>query len=58
MFYSSACEIWEDLATTYSMREDISTCYDLKSKIFGVKKGTLFVLKYYGMFNSLRIELD
>jgi len=58
MFYSSTREIWEDLATTYSMRQDISTCYELESKIFGARQGTLSVSEYYGKLKFLWIELD
>jgi len=58
MFYSSACEIWEDLATAYSMRHDISTWYELESKIFGARQGTLSISEYYGKLKGLWIELD
>jgi len=58
MFCFSACEIWEDLTTTYSMQQNISTCYELESKIFGTRQGTLSVSEYYGMLKALRIELD
>lgn len=44
MFYSNAREIWEDLAATYSMRQDISRCYELETKIFGVKLRTLYFI--------------
>jgi len=37
IFYFSACEIWEALAHSYFMQQDISTCYELESKIIGAK---------------------
>jgi len=58
MFYYSAHEIWEDLATTYSMRQDISTCYELESKIFGTRQGTLSISEYYGKLKGSWIDLD
>ncbi|RDX63704.1 hypothetical protein CR513_57826, partial [Mucuna pruriens] len=58
MFYSSAREIWENLIETYSMKEDSIACYDIESKIFNSRQGTLSVTEYYGTLNGLWIELD
>ncbi|RDX84136.1 hypothetical protein CR513_34864, partial [Mucuna pruriens] len=58
IFYSSACEIWENLIKTYSMKEDSTTCYDIESKIFNSRQGTLSLIEYYGTLNGLWIELD
>ncbi|RDX69320.1 hypothetical protein CR513_51578, partial [Mucuna pruriens] len=58
MFYSSACEIWENLIETYSMKEDSTACYDIERKIFNSRQGTLSVIEYYGTLNGIWIELD
>ncbi|RDX58447.1 hypothetical protein CR513_62236, partial [Mucuna pruriens] len=58
MFYFSAREIWENLIETYSMKEDSAACYDIESKIFNSRQGTLSVTEYYGTLNGLWIELD
>ncbi|RDX90661.1 hypothetical protein CR513_27453, partial [Mucuna pruriens] len=58
MFYSSVREIWENLIETYSMKEDSAACYDIESKIFNSRQGTLSVTEYYGTLNGLWIELD
>ncbi|RDY08178.1 hypothetical protein CR513_07627, partial [Mucuna pruriens] len=58
MFYSSICEIWENLIETYSMKKDSGACYDIESKIFNSRQGTLSITKYYGTLNGLWIELD
>jgi hypothetical protein len=39
-------------------RIDMSACYDLKRKIFNTKQGNLPVTDYFGVLNSLWIELD
>ncbi|RDX97059.1 hypothetical protein CR513_20216, partial [Mucuna pruriens] len=43
MFYSSVHEIWENLIERYSMKKDFAACYDIESKIFNSRKGTLLV---------------
>ncbi|RDX85696.1 hypothetical protein CR513_33081, partial [Mucuna pruriens] len=53
MFYSFACEIWENLIETYSMKEDSATCYDIESKIFNSRQETLSVTEYYETLNGL-----
>ncbi|RDY12004.1 hypothetical protein CR513_03239, partial [Mucuna pruriens] len=58
MFYSFVCEIWENLIETYSIKKDSTTCYDIESKIFNCRQGTLSVTEYYGTLNRLWIELD
>ncbi|RDX81896.1 hypothetical protein CR513_37379, partial [Mucuna pruriens] len=58
MFYSFAREIWENLTETYSMKEDSTACYDIESKIFNFRQGTLPVTEYYGTLNGLWIKLD
>ncbi|RDX98123.1 hypothetical protein CR513_18969, partial [Mucuna pruriens] len=58
MFYSSIREIWENLIETYSMKKDSIACYDIESKIFNSRQGTLSITKYYGTMNGLWIELD
>ncbi|RDX72448.1 hypothetical protein CR513_48070, partial [Mucuna pruriens] len=58
MFYSSACEICENLIKTYSMKEDSAACYDIERKIFNSRQRTLSVIEYYGTLNGLWIELD
>ncbi|RDX76694.1 hypothetical protein CR513_43293, partial [Mucuna pruriens] len=52
MFYSS------NLIETYSMKKDSTTCYDIESKIFNSRQGTLSVIEYYETLNWLWIELD
>ncbi|RDX75088.1 hypothetical protein CR513_45075, partial [Mucuna pruriens] len=37
---------------------DSIACYDIESKIFNSRQGTLLVTKYYGTLNGLWIELD
>ncbi|RDY02083.1 hypothetical protein CR513_14522, partial [Mucuna pruriens] len=58
MFYSSAHEIWENLIETYSIKEDYAACYDIESKIFNSRQGTLFRIEYHGTLNRLWIELN
>nr|KYP43794.1 hypothetical protein KK1_034774 [Cajanus cajan] len=58
MFFSNAKEIWENLRKTYSMKKDTAACYDIESKIFNTKQGSLSVTDYYGTLNGLWIELD
>ncbi|RDX81797.1 hypothetical protein CR513_37480, partial [Mucuna pruriens] len=58
MFYSSVREIWENLIETYSMKKDSTACYDIESKIFNSRQGTLSVIENYGTLNGLWIELD
>ncbi|RDX67460.1 hypothetical protein CR513_53664, partial [Mucuna pruriens] len=53
IFYSS-----ENLIETYSMKKDSTACYDIESKIFNSRQGTLSVIEYYGTLNELWIELD
>ncbi|RDY04980.1 hypothetical protein CR513_11231, partial [Mucuna pruriens] len=43
MFYSFIREIWENLIKTYSMKNDYVACYDIESKIFNFRQGTLFI---------------
>ncbi|RDY01848.1 hypothetical protein CR513_14777, partial [Mucuna pruriens] len=43
---------------TYSMKKDSTAYYDIESKIFNSRQGTLFVIEYYGTLNGLWIELD
>ncbi|RDX63014.1 hypothetical protein CR513_58598, partial [Mucuna pruriens] len=50
--------IWENLIETYSMKEGSAACYDIESKIFNSRQGTLSVIEYYGTLNGLWIELD
>jgi len=50
MFFSTAKEIWENLCQTYSMKTDTAACH--------TSQGSLSVTNYYGMLNSLWIELD
>ncbi|RDY11919.1 Copia protein, partial [Mucuna pruriens] len=57
MFYSSIRVIWENLIETYSTKMDFAAYYDIESKIFNSKQGTLSVIKYYGTLNELWIEL-
>ncbi|RDX84845.1 hypothetical protein CR513_34043, partial [Mucuna pruriens] len=45
MFYSSIHEIWENLIQTYSMKKDFTACYDIESKIFNSRQGTLSMCK-------------
>ncbi|RDY05100.1 hypothetical protein CR513_11095, partial [Mucuna pruriens] len=58
MFYSFVPEIWENLIETYSMKKDSTACYDIESKIFNSRQGTLSIIEYYGTLNGLWIELD
>ncbi|RDX76110.1 hypothetical protein CR513_43935, partial [Mucuna pruriens] len=43
MFYFSIREIWENLIKTYSIKKDSVPCYDIESKIFNSRQGTLSV---------------
>ncbi|RDX93262.1 hypothetical protein CR513_24499, partial [Mucuna pruriens] len=52
MFYSFTREIWENLIETYSIKEDSTACYDIGSKIFNSRQGTLSVTVYYGTLNQ------
>ncbi|RDX74161.1 putative mitochondrial protein, partial [Mucuna pruriens] len=40
------------------MKKDSTACYDIESKIFNSRQGTLSVTEYYGTLNGLWIELD
>ncbi|RDX74873.1 hypothetical protein CR513_45306, partial [Mucuna pruriens] len=42
----------------YSSAQDSPACYDIESKIFNSRQGTLSVTEYYGTLNGLWIELD
>lgn len=57
MFLPSFLEIWENLSSTFSVKQDISACYELKTKIFNTKQGTLSVTDYYDTQNGLWIQL-
>ncbi|RDX89134.1 hypothetical protein CR513_29180, partial [Mucuna pruriens] len=48
----------ENLIETYLMKKDFTACYDIESKIFNSRQGTLSVTEYYGTLNGLWIELD
>jgi len=41
MFYPSICEMRENLNETYSMKKDFTAYYQIESKIFNTKQGTL-----------------
>ncbi|KAI5442315.1 hypothetical protein KIW84_011401 [Lathyrus oleraceus] len=58
MYLSSAKAIWEYLRRSYSMKQDMSACYDLKRKIFNTKQGNLSITEYFGVLNGFWIELD
>ncbi|CAH9116256.1 unnamed protein product [Cuscuta europaea] len=58
MFFATVGEIWKNLAETYSMKQDLSACFELENKVFNTKQGTLSVTDYYGTLNGLWIELD
>ncbi|RDX72762.1 hypothetical protein CR513_47707, partial [Mucuna pruriens] len=58
MFYFFVYEIWENFIETYSMKKDSTACYDIESKIFNSRQGTLSITEYYGTLNGLWIELD
>ncbi|RDX77314.1 hypothetical protein CR513_42577, partial [Mucuna pruriens] len=58
MFYSFVHEIWENLIKTYSMKKNSTTFYDIESKIFNSRQGTLSITEYYGTLNGLWIKLD
>ncbi|KOM37598.1 hypothetical protein LR48_Vigan03g098000 [Vigna angularis] len=58
MFHSSAKEIWDDLQNTFSLKKDFAACYDIESRIFNTKQGSLSVSEYHGILNGLWIELD
>ncbi|XP_020240380.1 uncharacterized protein LOC109819166 [Cajanus cajan] len=58
MFHSSAKEIWDDLQSTFSLKKDFAACYDIESRIFNTKQGSLSVSEYHGILNGLWIELD
>ncbi|RDY10217.1 hypothetical protein CR513_05302, partial [Mucuna pruriens] len=51
-------EIWENLIETYSIKKDSAACYNIESKIFNTRQGTLSIIEYYGALNGLWIELD
>jgi len=57
-FYSSVKEIWYDLNNTFSLKKDFATCYDIETKVFNTKPGSLSILEYYGFLNGLWMELD
>lgn len=40
------------------MKQDISVCYELKTKIFNTKQGTLYVTYYHGTLSGFWIELN
>ncbi|RDX97451.1 hypothetical protein CR513_19779, partial [Mucuna pruriens] len=48
----------ENLIETYSMKKYSVACYDIESKIFNSRQGTLPITKYYRTLNGLWIELD
>ena len=58
MYLSSAKAVWEYLRRNYSMKQDMSACYDLKRKIFNTKQGNLSITEYFGVLNGFWIELD
>ncbi|KAI5445651.1 hypothetical protein KIW84_013754 [Lathyrus oleraceus] len=58
MYLSSAKAVWEYLRRSYSMKQDMSACYDLKRKIFNTKQGNLSITEYFGVLNGFWIELD
>nr|KYP34084.1 hypothetical protein KK1_045003 [Cajanus cajan] len=58
VFHSSATEIWDDLQSTFSLKKDFAACYDIESRIFNTKQGSLSVSEYHGILNGLWIELD
>ena len=37
MFLPTACDIWDNLQKTCSMKKDTAICYELKMKIFAIK---------------------
>ncbi|RDY07540.1 hypothetical protein CR513_08337, partial [Mucuna pruriens] len=69
MFYSSIRKIWENLIKIYLMKKDSIVCYDIESKIFNSRQGTLSVTKNYGgrifkflhglnsKYNPIRIQI-
>jgi len=40
------------------MKKDIVACYEIENKIFNTSQGSLSITNYYGMLNSLWIELE
>ncbi|XP_050878255.1 uncharacterized protein LOC127082074 [Lathyrus oleraceus] len=58
MYLSSAKAVWEYLRHSYSMKQNMSACYDLKRKIFNTKQGNLSITEYFGVLNGFWIELD
>ncbi|RDX58660.1 hypothetical protein CR513_62006, partial [Mucuna pruriens] len=50
--------IWENLIDTYSMKKDFVACYNIESKIFNSREGTLSVTEYYRTLNKLGIKLN
>ncbi|RDX84008.1 hypothetical protein CR513_35006, partial [Mucuna pruriens] len=50
--------IWKNLIETYSIKKDSVAYYDIESKIFNSRQGTLSITEYYGILNRLWIELD
>lgn len=57
-FFSTAREIWENLAETYSVKKDHIVRYEIESKLFKTKQGSLSVTEYYKSLNVLWDELD
>ena len=58
MFLSFSREIWDVLHQTFYTKQVIATCYELKTKIFSTKHGTIPVIDYYATLTGLWIELD
>ncbi|KAI5412098.1 hypothetical protein KIW84_056961 [Lathyrus oleraceus] len=58
MYLSSAKAVWEYLRHSYSMKQNMSACYDLKRKIFNTKQGNLSITEYFGVLNGLNVEFD
>ncbi|CAI8598047.1 unnamed protein product [Vicia faba] len=58
MYLSMAKAVWDYFCRRYSMKQDMSSCYDLKRKIFNTKQGSLSVNDYFGVLNGFWIELD
>lgn len=53
-----ARDIWANLYQTYFMKQNISICYEMKTKNFSTKQAQLSVTDYYEILNGLWIELD
>ena len=58
MFLPTTWELCENLHQAFSMKQDITTCYELKIKILNIKQGALSITNYYEAVNGLWIELD